>query len=375
MATAKKKGNPVVELIAGGTAGMFEALCCHPLDTIKVRMQLRKRENDQKKTEIQKKAPAAAVGSSTNKAAAAAGTETTVVSGSNTNPDVAVKQTKTVTLNDGRQVTLRPQRGFIGTGIEIVKRESPLSLYKGLGAVLTGITPKMAIRFSTYEFYKRCLAPKDGSQIGAGRTFIAGVGAGITEAVVVVNPTELIKIRLQAQSHSMVDPVLGPKYKNAAHCLYTVAKEEGVTTLYRGVALTAARQATNQGVNFTVYSTLKKKLEGLQPQYKEKLPAWQTSIIGLISGALGPLSNAPLDTIKTRMQREHGKGYESSIARFQRITKQLIRDEGTGALYRGITPRIMRVAPGQAVTFTVYEYAKNLLEKQKIFQRQIKNEN
>jgi hypothetical protein len=29
-------------LIAGGAAGLMEALCCHPLDTIKVRMQLRR---------------------------------------------------------------------------------------------------------------------------------------------------------------------------------------------------------------------------------------------------------------------------------------------------------------------------------------------
>lgn len=34
---------------------------------------------------------------------------------------------------------------------------------------------------------------------------------------------------------------------NAAHCAYTVVKEEGVSSLYRGVSLTALRQATNQG--------------------------------------------------------------------------------------------------------------------------------
>lgn len=38
------------------------------------------------------------------------------------------------------------------------------------------------------------------------------------------------------------------------------------------------------------------------------------------------------------------------------------RQEGFHAFYKGITPRIMRVAPGQAVTFTVYEYLKEKLE-------------
>jgi len=39
------------------------------------------------------------------------------------------------------------------------------------------------------------------------------------------------------------------------------------------------------------------------------------------------------------------------------------RQEGVHAFYKGITPRIMRVAPGQAVTFTVYEYLRDKLER------------
>jgi solute carrier family 25 citrate transporter 1 len=58
------------------------------------------------------------------------------------------------------------RRGFLVTGKEIIKKESPLALYKGLGAVLTGIVPKMAIRFSSYEMYKQALADKDGNVSG-----------------------------------------------------------------------------------------------------------------------------------------------------------------------------------------------------------------
>ena len=64
----------------------------------------------------------------------------------------------------------------------------------------------------------------------------------MTEAVAVVTPMEVIKIRLQAQHHSMADPLDIPKYRNAAHALYTVVKEEGIGALYRGVSLTALRQ-------------------------------------------------------------------------------------------------------------------------------------
>jgi len=39
----KKPASAATNLIAGGGAGMMEALACHPLDTIKVRMQLSRR--------------------------------------------------------------------------------------------------------------------------------------------------------------------------------------------------------------------------------------------------------------------------------------------------------------------------------------------
>ena len=195
----------------------------------------------------------------------------------------------------------------------------------------------------------------------------AGLAAGVTEAVAVVTPMEVVKIRLQAQHHSMADPLDIPKYRNAAHALYTVVKEEGVGALYRGVSLTALRQGSNQAVNFTAYSELKSLLQASQPQYQNaELPSYQTMCIGLVSGAMGPLSNAPIDTVKTRLQKTPGQPGQTAVSRIYNLTRDMFRHEGFPALYKGIVPRIMRVAPGQAVTFTVYEYLKDKLEHSKI---------
>lgn len=305
-----KDGKPppsvATNLMAGGAAGMMEALVCHPLDTIKVRMQLSRRSRQ----------PGA------------------------------------------------PKRGFIRTGTEIVKRETPLGLYKGLGAVMTGIVPKMAIRFSSFEAYKQLLANKETGTVSGQATFMAGLAAGVTEAVAVVTPMEVIKIRLQAQHHSMADPLDVPKYRNAAHALYTVVKEEGAGALYRGVSLTALRQGSNQAVNFTAYTYFKETLLKWQPDLeKGQLPGYQTTLIGLVSGAMGPLSNAPIDTIKTRLQKTPAEAGTTAMQRITRIAADMFKQEGFHAFYKGITPRIMRVAPGQAVTFTVYEYLKEKLEK------------
>ena len=50
------------------------------------------------------------------------------------------------------------------------------------------------------------------------RIFTAGLMAGTTEAIAVVTPMEVCKIRLQSQFHSMMDPGTAEiKYKNVFH--------------------------------------------------------------------------------------------------------------------------------------------------------------
>jgi solute carrier family 25 (mitochondrial citrate transporter), member 1 len=174
---------------------------------------------------------------------------------------------------------------------------------------------------------------------------------------------EVVKIRMQAQYHSLSDPLDVPKYRSAPHATLTVIREEGIGALYRGVSLTALRQGTNQAVNFTAYTELKELLQKLQPQYEgANLPSYQTTVIGLISGAMGPFSNAPIDTIKTRLQKTQAEPGQTAIQRITLIARDMFRQEGAKAFYKGITPRVMRVAPGQAVTFTVYEFLKKKIE-------------
>lgn len=53
-----------------------------------------------------------------------------------------------------------------------MKKETALGLYKGLGAVLGGIIPKMAIRFTSYEWYKQMLADKETGHVTSKATFL-----------------------------------------------------------------------------------------------------------------------------------------------------------------------------------------------------------
>ncbi len=162
-----------------------------------------------------------------------------------------------------------------------------MALYKGLGAVLSGIVPKMAIRFASFEAYKGWLADKETGKTSLGNIFIGTLAIQLsTSRRLKVTPlgswswcrNDGSRRRRNTNGSGedsvagtttlLADPLETPRYRNAAHAVYKIVKEEGVMTLYRGVSLTAIRQATNQGANFTVYQELKKALQ----RYQSDLP-------------------------------------------------------------------------------------------------------
>jgi solute carrier family 25 (mitochondrial citrate transporter), member 1 len=72
------------------------------------------------------------------------------------------------------------------------------------------------------------------------------------------------------------------KYTNVLQTAFTIAREEGVSALYKGVVPTMLRQGCNQAVNFTAYNMIKTKL--MEWQGTSELASWQSLLIGGLSG-------------------------------------------------------------------------------------------
>lgn len=56
---------------------------------------------------------------------------------------------------------------------------------------------------------------------------------------------------------------------------------------------------------------------------------------------------------RTRIQRATALKGETAWSRVTKVSAEMFREEGPAAFYKGITPRVARVAPGQAVVFAV----------------------
>jgi solute carrier family 25 citrate transporter 1 len=67
----------------------------------------------------------------------------------------------------------------------------------------------------------------------------------------------------------------------------------------------------------------------------------------------------------TGLQKATAAPGTSAFQRIAAISGDMWRQEGVRSFYKGITPRVLRVAPGQAIVFAVYERVSGLIEGMK----------
>ena len=159
------------------------------------------------------------------------------------------------------------------------------SLYRGLAPTLIGSMPKAGIRFGLNSVIKDKLRDADGKLTPA-KNFVAGLGAGVTEALIIVAPVETVKTKCIERNQPFVKG-----FKE-------IIKTEGIGGVYQGAAATAMKQGSNQGLRFMWFNEYKRIVtkEGEVPL---------TPIMGLFggmsAGCFSTLGNNPFDVVKVRI--------------------------------------------------------------------------
>jgi len=65
------------------------------------------------------------------------------------------------------------------------------------------------------------------------------------------------------------------------------------------------------------------------------------------------------------LQKASADPGKSAVQRIVYIATDIWKNEGFMSFYKGITPRVLRVAPGQAIVFAVYERVSRVMELMK----------
>eukprot|EP01103_Thecamoeba_quadrilineata_P003055 TRINITY_DN12887_c0_g1_i1.p1 TRINITY_DN12887_c0_g1~~TRINITY_DN12887_c0_g1_i1.p1 ORF type:complete len:318 (+),score=60.48 TRINITY_DN12887_c0_g1_i1:31-984(+) len=249
-------------------------------------------------------------------------------------------------------------KGFTRGLLRIVRDESLLGLYKGLVPSLLREGTYSTLRMGGYEIVRDFLARHSsrGAGTNTGTTplwqkILAGMISGALGAAI-ANPTDLVKVRLQAEGR--LSPGQTKRYKGTVDAFKKITQQEGLKGLYKGVGPTTQRAALLTASQLSSYDHFKHLLirhtglhEGIVAHFFSSIAA----------GFVAALVTSPVDTVKTRIMNQpidkNGKGilYSSTSDCF----KKTITAEGLLGLYKGFVPNWMRIGPHTIVTFIVFE--------------------
>ncbi|XP_011309823.1 mitochondrial basic amino acids transporter-like [Fopius arisanus] len=239
----------------------------------------------------------------------------------------------------------------------ILATESITGLYRGMTSPMAGVAFINALIFGAYgEAQRHSSRPDDLST-----HFLAGAAAGLVQSPVAA-PLELTKTRMQLQSQGSSQR---SSYGGPLECLKHIYRHSGLAGVFRGLGITALREAPSYGIYFFTYEALTRS-ESATP---ESISTITMLIAGGLAGTASWVFTYPIDVIKSRVQADLQQRYLGSID----CLKKSIRDEGISCLFRGLNSTIIRAFPTNAATFAVVHWTFRLWGEENHHKKQESN--
>lgn len=284
--------------VEGGIASIVAGCSTHPLDLIKVRMQLQ--------GEVQASTFAAAA----------------------------------------------TRRGPVSVGIQILRTEGTAALFSGVSAAILRQTLYSTTRMGLYDIMKTKWSDPNSQIFPLHRKIAAGLIAGGIGAAV-GNPADVAMVRMQADGRLPVD--LRRNYKNVGDAVKTMVRTEGLGSLWRGSSLTVNRAMIVTAAQLATYDEVK---ETMMDKFGMKDGLGTHVLSSFTAGFVAAVASNPVDVIKTRVMNMKVGMYSGPLD----CAMKTIKAEGPMALYKGFVPTVTRQGPFTVVLFVTLEQVRKLLK-------------
>ncbi|ODM22470.1 hypothetical protein SI65_00058 [Aspergillus cristatus] len=262
------------------------------------------------------------------------------------------------------------QRGVYSSAMDVVRktvaREGLVrGLYAGVSAPLVGVTPMFAVSFWGYDLGKTIVSSfsevrveNNTPQFTINQISAAGFFSAIPMTLITA-PFERVKVLLQIQGQNPPPPGQKPKYSGGLDVVKQLYQEGGMRSVFRGSAMTLARDGPGSAAYFAAYEYIKRSLtpkdERGNVTGELSMPAVLTA--GGAAGIAMWIPVFPVDTIKSRMQSAEGRPTIGGTIR------SVYGNGGLKAFFPGFGPALARAVPANAATFAGVELAHKFMKK------------
>lgn len=246
--------------------------------------------------------------------------------------------------------TRREYKGLVPTFRKIWWEEGIYGLFKGNALNCLRVIPAHGIRMTTFQTLKKpfiAISGLSGDDF-QDKLLIKMVCGGTAGAVSVLctYPIDLVRVR-----RSLPDDKLAPRMRaGLLSCLASIAKEEGILGLYRGLSPTLLGIVPFIAVNFTAYEMLREYIYS-----SSYIGFHQGLLVGSMAGTIALLLTFPIDIIHKRMTLQGMGGQWRYYHNITHALKSIYKQEGWIGYTKGLLPSLLKVVPATAVSWGTME--------------------
>jgi dicarboxylate transporter 10 len=249
---------------------------------------------------------------------------------------------------------------MFGTFVRIIRTQGPLGLYNGLSAALLRQLTYSTVRFGVYEDLKSRFNPRPTPTNPTPKTPLLSLvlmssTAGFLGGIV-GNPADVLNVRMQ--SDFAKPPAERRNYKHALDGLVRMFREEGPSSIFRGVGANSARAVLMTASQLASYDVFKGWIlsNRVYPMRDSLLTHFTAS---LAAGFVATSVCSPVDVIKTRVMSAAGK------VNIIQLLRDATRHEGYLWMLRGWVPSFIRLGPQTIFTMMFFEQHKTVYRRLK----------
>jgi len=253
-------------------------------------------------------------------------------------------------------------RGLAHTLTSMFTQEGIRAPWKGVTAGIQRQCAFAPIRIGLYEPVRNFYVGKD---FKGDPPILQKIAAGLTTSAIgitVASPTDVVKVRLQAEGR--LPPGAVKRYSGALDAYRKIIAQEGVLGLWTGYGPNLARNCVVNATELVAYDQAKQTFLALGRP--DNVPTHILS--GLTAGLAATLLGSPVDVVKTRVMAARSPaaaapGGAPHVPEFSGpidCAIKLLKQQGPLAFYKGFIPNFARIGSWNVITWMTLEQMKKL---------------
>lgn len=207
---------------------------------------------------------------------------------------------------------------------------------------------------------KRFIRPNSDNILAAPANATGGlkgiVAGGITGGIeiMITYPTEFVKTQLQLDESSSKGGQ-ARKYTGPVDCVKKTVHNRGFFGLYRGLSVLLYGSIPKSAVRFGAFEEFKK----LMADERGQLTASTRLLCGLGAGVSEAIfAVTPMETVKVKFIHDQNSANPKYKGFFHGV-REIVKQQGLGGVYKGVTATIIKQGSNQAIRFFVMESLKS----------------